>query len=134
MKVDISYTEDGECTSKIEIVPQDVWNVDVTCSHLICALLESFCKIQKYSFPAMLDREDVLKFAKEDEINAVNLYYENNEHFSDTLVKIWARMLDDMVYGFKGYNNFDSYEDTRESLRAKNGRMLFFKYYECLWD
>ena len=42
MKVDISYNEDGQVVSKIEIIPQDIWNVDVTAAHLIAALMKSY--------------------------------------------------------------------------------------------
>jgi hypothetical protein len=136
MKVDISYQEDGTINSKIEIVAQDVWNVDVTCSHLIAALLRSFIdRTTNNTIPGQLERIDALKYCKSHaEIVAVDAYFDNKEHWSTEVADVWRHMLEAMHESFKTYNDFNEDFDSPKSVRHREARMLFMKYFENLWD
>lgn len=136
MKIDISYTEDGQVISKMEIIPQDVWNVDVTASHILAALMKSFINLNKNrSIPAALRKEDALEFCETSkEKFEVSTFFDNQEHWSDSVSDVWTRMLVAMQEGFERYSDFDADFDSEKSKRERRGRELFFRYFENLWD
>lgn len=136
MKVDISYNEDGQVVSKIEIIPQDVWNVDVTAAHLIAALLKSFINLDKgNTIPGALVLEDALEHCYSDaEKTEVNEFFTKEQHWNNTVAIIWQRILRHMFAGFENYADFDVDTTSRENNFQRRGRELFAKYFENLWD
>ena len=136
MKVDLSYNEDGQVVSKIEIIPQDIWNVDVTAAHLIAALMKSYVSNYKNNtIPGSLRKEDALEYCETSkEKFEVTSYFENDEHWNESLPIVWGRMLKHMLEGFEKYNDFDADVDSPKVLHERRGRELFFRYFENLWD
>lgn len=136
MKVDISYNEDGSVISKIEIIPQDVWNVDVTAAHLITALLKSFINLDKgHTIPGALVPEDVYEHCVDDvERIEASKFFTEDQHWNITVATVWRRILNHMLAGFEKYSDFDLDASTRENNYQRRGRELFTKYFENLWD
>jgi hypothetical protein len=136
MKLDISYTEDGMVISKMELIPQDVWNVDVTAAFILGELMDSFINLNRNKcIPARLEMQDAIEYCRSDEEREqVTAFFKNNQHWNDTVVVIWERMLEHMRDGFKTYKNYDEDEDSPKNVRLRRGRELFFQYFESLWD
>jgi hypothetical protein len=136
MKLEINYNEDGQVISKMEIIPQDVWNVDVTASYIIAALLKSFINLNRNkSIPGQLDKQDAIEYCRSDEEREqVTAFFKNNEHWNETVVEVWERMLNHMQEGFEKYSDFECDYDSPKNIRLRRGRELFFQYFENLWD
>jgi hypothetical protein len=136
MKLDISYNADGTSIAKMELVPQDVWNVDITASYILGELMDSFIKLNRNkSIPARLEMQDAIEYCRSDEEREqVTAFFKNNQHWNETLVTIWERMLEHMRAGFKAYKDYSEEEDSPKNIYYRRGRELFFQYFESLWD
>lgn len=159
MKVNIGKYPKDEGKRKIEvrIDPHDTWAMYETLSHVIVPMLKQL-KDTKHGSPFVDDCDvpDNLKStAAPPKINEWDT--DDNYH------KRWEYVLNEMIWAFEQHSydweeqffegNFDlvikdgslvhgpnytgviDHEGMKaHSTRMQNGRMLFAKYYECLWD
>lgn len=118
---------------KIKIEHFDTWSADYTLAKIIVPVLEQLKEV-KHGAP-YTDNEDVPE----------NLRSEDSENgdVCPTHFEKWDWVMTEMIYGFKfildqEHSHPDNEQEwelhKKNSERAMNGRKLFAKYYEALWD
>lgn len=160
MKVNIGNYPKGDSERKIDvrIDPHDTWSMYNTLSHIIVPMLKQL-KETKQGSPNV-DDEDVPEHLRSSNAPPTENEWDADEHYHTR----WSWVLDEMIWTFEQhqtewedqfthgnidlYVNEDGYLATgpnhtmhidnksknKHVERMKHGRMLFAKYYECLWD
>lgn len=113
---------------KIEIEEFDTWNADITLAKVIVPILSKLEKI-KHGAP-IVDNEDVPENLRSEE--------PTDGKASVTHFEKWDWVMNEMIFGFQFILDSEEAEFDeiyeRSSARAKNGRILFAKYFQALWD
>jgi len=160
MKVKIGKYPKDDSDRKIEvrIDPHDTWSMYETLAYIIVPMLKQL-KYTKQGSPNV-DDEDVPKDIRSTNAPPVENERDADIHFHVR----WEWVINEMIWTFEQYQiewdqqffkgNFDYIINDEGSLiegpkhtgyidreardihveRMKQGRMLFAKYYDCLWD
>lgn len=131
----------------VHIDRYDAWSLDHTLALIICPALKEL-KRQHHGAP-QVDVEDVPEELRPtpEELAA----YNDNGATDSKFFKRWDWVLDEMIYAFEQHSQDDWTEKfytklaeggysrdaegfEKENERIANGRRLFAKYYENLWD
>jgi hypothetical protein len=145
MKIDIGkYKEDNEKRKiNIRIDPYDVWNMDGTLALIIHTMLLTLKKDKKGS--PFIENDDVPE--RICSYNCSTKKDETDEFWHER----WEWVIDEMIFAFEHHANPDwensidinndkcIYETNADHLsthteRMENGRRLFAKYYNALWN
>lgn len=136
---------------KIHIDDYDVWNMDFTLAMIIVPMLRKL-KENKHGSP-YIDDDDVPEELKSTSVPALSEQQIDCGEVDDNHSKRWEWVLDEMIWTFEQHSNedwddqyykkvgdnFTDYEIDNVGKQAhldrmEKGRMLFAKYYTCLWD
>jgi len=113
---------------KIKIEPFDTWSLDITLAKIVVPMLHQLVAT-KHGAPNT-DNEDVPESLRSEE--------PEDGSTSPTHFAKWDWIMEEMIYGFEFVLEdacpYDSENYKENSARAKNGRILFAKYYTALWD
>lgn len=141
----------------IKIDDYDVWSMDHTLAMIIVPMLEKL-KQNKHGAPMVDDKDVPLELR----CTAQTEEQKNNGQTDDNFFKRWDYILDEMIWTFKQHADSD-WEDQfyhgksdlkvvdgqlavgpafkidregkkKHEKRMENGRRLFAKYYQSLWD
>lgn len=151
---------DGERKIDVHIDSHDTWSMYETLSHIIVPMLKQL-KETKQGSP-FIDDEDVPEHLRSSKAPPVENTWDADEHYH--YHARWDWVLNEMTWTFEQYqteweNQFfhgnidykinedgileegpnhtliiDEENRKKHIERMKHGRMLFAKYYECLWD
>ena len=146
---------------KVVVHNYDVWSMDHTLALIIVPMLKKL-KENKHGSPTV-DDEDVPEHLRSTSAPALSEDQKDNGHTDDNWEKRWDWVLDEMIWAFEQHAD-DDWEDQyysgkanitltanneivdsgdfkvdREGMkkhtdRMDNGRRLFAKYYNSLWD
>jgi hypothetical protein len=161
MKVKISTYPKGSSEREIDvhIDPTDTWSMDVTLSYIIVPMLKQL-KETKHSAPDTEDI-DVPEHLRSTSCSTKSEeWWESDANYFAR----WDWIMGEMIWAFEQYQTdwadqfytgnadfrvnedgllvegpnhtmqFDKESHQKHVDRMKHGRMLFAKYYECLWD
>jgi len=113
-----------ERKDKIKVEYFDTWSADITLAKIIVPVLTQLRNTVHGS--PMYDMEDVPEEYRTSDTD--------DPKFHDG----WLYIIDEMIYGFQYALDMDEEEDYKiveaRVERAKNGRKLFAKYFQALWD
>lgn len=127
---------------KVRIDGYDVWNMDHTLALIILPMLEKL-KENKDGSPDV-ENEDVPEHLRSPEHNIMDpetTIWDTDEHWHER----WEWVMDEMIWAFSRHaddnddsqffkNGYDKEGHAKHEERKANGRRLFAKYYDGLWD
>lgn len=128
----------------IKIDKYDTWGMDTTLAHIIVPMLEQLQE-SKHGAPSVDISDTPEELWPSDNERAE---YNKTGRPDDKFFKRWDYILGEMIYAFKFERDedlldhwqldVDNTKDDSEYMKIKerveNGRMLFAKYYNSLWD
>jgi len=146
---DYFYNRANKNRIYVRVDNYDVWSADHTLAEIIVPVLKKL-KEQKHGSPS-IDNEDVPDHLRSTAAPPVD-DYDTDENFH----KRWDWVLDEMIWAFssyiyeddnkeneydckikKGDDGFYDYDMEKKQAidaRVENGRRLFAKYFNALWD
>ena len=151
MKVNITYGKKPKTV--VEIIPDDVWNMDVTLAHVIHPMLLKYQECNHGSFN--VDDEDVPEGirlidagSKECEYELDEFHEARHDYVINEMIWAFANILDDKSHDFWiekplglpeesdrffATGKYDLEACLIYEARIQNGTKLFGKYYQSLW-
>jgi hypothetical protein len=114
----------------VHIDGYDVWSMDHTLALIIVPMLKKL-KEQKHGCP-FVDDEDVPEHLRSTAATPLTQEEKDTGHTDDLWVQRWDWVLNEMIWTFE--QHAADYWESQNHDRMENGRILFAKYYQSLWD
>lgn len=123
------YFDESEQYVDVRIDPWDTWSMNYTLAHIIIPMLKQL-KETKHGAP-FVEQEDV-----PEHLRAPKDFDSASGDVDDNFFKRWDYVLDEMIFAFESEleDEIDFTVSDKKRKRMDEGRRLFAKYYQSLWD